>query len=121
MNLTKSKLKKLEQEHLEYNRFLNQRHMPKITFQEYIDQVFGKVKKEPVSSEVYKPKYPVGYQTRKQYNSVLGKGLAVCGKQETKRYSGERQLLGIATLHKSNAVPVFARQDAEDIAKMRRN
>lgn len=37
-------------------------------------------------------------------------------------YSGERTLLGIATMHKSNMVPVFAdkKQDAKDIAKMRR-
>lgn len=36
-------------------------------------------------------------------------------------YNGERKLLGISTMHKSNSVPVFSRQDAEDIAKMRRN
>jgi hypothetical protein len=28
---------------------------------------------------------------------------------------------GIATMHKSNAVPVISQQEAEDIAKMRRN
>jgi len=42
------------------------------------------------------------------------------GKPEEKVYSGERKLLGIATMHKSNMVPVFAKQDAEDIARMRR-
>lgn len=37
-------------------------------------------------------------------------------------YSGERQLLGVATMHKSNMVPIFAdkKEDAKDIAKMRR-
>jgi hypothetical protein len=44
----------------------------------------------------------------------------VCAKPEQKVYSGERKLLGIATMHKSNMVPVFAKQDAEDIARMRR-
>ena len=44
----------------------------------------------------------------------------VCAKPEQKFYSGERKLLGIATMHKSNMVPVFAKQDAEDIARMRR-
>jgi len=29
-------------------------------------------------------------------------------------------LLGIATLHKSNMVPVFSKEDAEQISKMRR-
>jgi len=41
-------------------------------------------------------------------------------KNDPKVYSGERKLLGIATMHKSNMVPVFAKSDAEDIAKMRR-
>ena len=36
-------------------------------------------------------------------------------------YSGERRLLGVATMHKSNMVPVFDSKDAKDIAKMRRN
>ena len=35
-------------------------------------------------------------------------------------YSGERRLLGVATMHKSNMVPVFDSKDAKDIAKMRR-
>ena len=35
-------------------------------------------------------------------------------------YSGERKLLGVATMHKSNMVPVFDSKDAKDIAKMRR-
>ena len=42
--------------------------------------------------------------------------------KERQVYSGERQLLGVATMHKSNMVPVFAdkKQDAVDIANMRR-
>ena len=36
-------------------------------------------------------------------------------------YSGERKLLGVATMHKSNMVPVFDSKDAKDIARMRRN
>ena len=41
--------------------------------------------------------------------------------QERQIYSGERRLLGVATMHKSNMVPVFDRDDAKDIAQMRRN
>ena len=42
--------------------------------------------------------------------------------KERNVYSGERQLLGVATMHKSNMVPVFAdkKEDAKDIANMRR-
>ena len=39
---------------------------------------------------------------------------------ERQVYSGERRLLGVATMHKSNMVPVFDSKDAKDIAKMRR-
>jgi hypothetical protein len=46
--------------------------------------------------------------------------VAVTGRQEQQQYSGERKLLGVATMHKSNMVPVFDQQDAKDIAKMRR-
>ena len=41
-------------------------------------------------------------------------------KKERMVYSGKRKLLGIATMHKSNMVPVFDKEDAKDIAKMRR-
>lgn len=34
-------------------------------------------------------------------------------------YTGDA-MLGIATMHKSNAVPVFSEQNATDISKMRR-
>ena len=41
--------------------------------------------------------------------------------QERQIYSGERRLLGVAVMHKSNMVPVFDSKDAKDIARMRRN
>jgi hypothetical protein len=40
-------------------------------------------------------------------------------KKESPKYTGGN-LLGIGTLHKSNAVPIFSKEDAEDQAKMRR-
>jgi len=51
-------------------------------------------------------------------NNICGHGPA----RESMVYSGERQLLGIATMHKSNMVPIFAdkKEDAKDIARMRR-
>ena len=41
-------------------------------------------------------------------------------KRKENVYSGERKLLGVATMHKSNMVPVFSSEDAEAISKMRR-
>ena len=40
---------------------------------------------------------------------------------ERQIYSGERRLLGVAIMHKSNLVPVFDSEDAKEIARMRRN
>ena len=44
------------------------------------------------------------------------------------QYTGERRLVGIATMHKSNMVPIFAddddksgRKQATEISTMRRN
>ena len=42
------------------------------------------------------------------------------GKKQEFTYSGERKLIGIGLLHKSNLVPVWDEQDAKDISKMRR-
>lgn len=36
-----------------------------------------------------------------------------------KQYTGDK-MIGIATLHKSNGVPVFSQDDAKDISSMRR-
>ena len=43
-------------------------------------------------------------------------------KKETMQYTGKRKLVGIATMHKSNAVPIFEddKEHAIDIARMRR-
>ena len=56
-----------------------------------------------------------------QYPSA-GNGIGNCTKKESPVYSGERQLLGIATMHKSNMVPIFAdnKEEAIEIARMRR-
>lgn len=40
-------------------------------------------------------------------------------KKETMQYTGTK-MLGIGTLHKSNAVPVFSDHEAKEMARMRR-
>ena len=47
----------------------------------------------------------------------IGRGIAV--KKEVTQYTGTA-MLGIGQLHKSNAIPVFSKEDAIDISKMRR-
>ena len=75
--------------------------------------------KKPVKTnvEAWSPAKPHVRQT-KHYPS-LNTGMGVATKAETKVYTGDK-VLGIATLHKSNAVPVFNSQEAVDISKMRR-
>ena len=49
----------------------------------------------------------------------LNTGLAVAPKAPAKVYTGTK-VMGIATMHKSNAVPVFNNQEAVEISSMRR-
>ena len=63
-------------------------------------------------------KVPAGRETP-FYNSKNPHNMSVCSKPVDKRYTGDK-MIGIGTLHKSNAVPVFNTQEALDMAKMRR-
>ena len=57
---------------------------------------------------------------RDKYPSVDGFGSAnACAKKEPNVYTGTL-IKGIATMHKSNAVPVINEEQATDIARMRR-
>jgi len=64
------------------------------------------------------PDYTTNKPNIKLSNEIASHGPA----KGSHTYSGERQLLGIATMHKSNMVPIFAdkKEDAKDIASMRR-
>lgn len=57
-------------------------------------------------------------RTTEYYPSLNSSG-GVATKATPKVYTGDK-MLGIATLHKSNAVPVFQAEDAVEISKMRR-
>jgi len=67
---------------------------------------------------VYKLDTPIG-RTNTKHIPSLNTGLGVATLKPTQMYTGT-EMLGIGQLHKSNAVPVFRQQDAEDIARMRR-
>ena len=49
----------------------------------------------------------------------LDTGVGIAPKRERNFYTGDA-MIGIGQLHKSNSVPVFRKEDAEDQAKMRR-
>jgi len=66
-------------------------------------------------------------QQEKQYKSIMEEYMQTkeyptsnTNKKESPVYTGTL-VKGIATMHKSNAVPVISQQEAEDISNMRRN
>ena len=65
----------------------------------------------------YKLSAPAGREQSSRLPSRVTEGGSTA--PVTKVYTGDK-ILGIATLHKSNAVPVFSQQEAVDISKMRR-
>jgi hypothetical protein len=65
----------------------------------------------------YSLQAPPGRETK--HIPSRGDGLGTAAMAEPKVYTGDK-ILGIGQLHKSNAVPVFRSEDAEDIARMRR-
>lgn len=64
------------------------------------------------------PKIPPGRNTMANVKS-LGSGMGVAAAKISQQYTGTK-VKGIATMHKSNAVPVFSDEDAVAISKMRR-
>ena len=73
------------------------------------------MKAEPLQ---YKLSAPVGRETARIASRDTGHSGAVRTK-DIPQYTGTK-ILGIGTMHKSNAVPVFSDQEAHDIATMRR-
>lgn len=61
---------------------------------------------------------PAGRTTNKHIKS-LGQDNGVAVLKPNPVYTGT-SIVGVSTLHKSNSVPVFSRQEAIDISKMRR-
>jgi hypothetical protein len=73
---------------------------------------------ETLSSVGYSLAIPAGRNTTAHLKSV-DTGLGNATLKPAKQYTGT-MVKGIATMHKSNAVPVFSDEQAIDISKMRR-
>lgn len=105
----KSRSKRLQKAHEEHEQWLVKMGVGKATLP---------VNKKGQRVGIYDiPDYKTG--PRMTSDKVAGNGTAL----DRKVYSGERVLLGVATMHKSNMVPIFAdkKEDAKDIAQMRRS
>lgn len=114
-------LKALEVEWRKYNKDMRQRHMHSSQFNsldEYINYKHGRVKQTKSRFKEYVPSDI--FVTDRNEAPSKPDTVGVAGKKTTNRYTGSL-VKGIATMHKSNAVPVITQEHAEAIAKMRRN
>ena len=130
--MTKGKLERLQKQHKEHNKHMKQLgcHNNIMTFPEYLDYVSGNYTSKHKPSVVKTDWQQEGYSRKTEpvpsHNSEHS--FAPATKKESMQYTGERKLVGIAMMHKSNLVPVFADEDdktgskqATEIAQMRRN
>lgn len=111
-------MKTYERECHEYNALMRRLKSKTKTYDEYVayrkgqlGKPRGSVKTGLTVSNTYRresPKIPSG-DTYESFKAP----------KTEKKYTGDK-LLGIAVMHKSNLVPVFHQEDAEDIARMRR-
>ena len=109
---------KITREFDAYNKRQRQLNLPQKTFKQYMQYHRGKSTYKPravanpmeaTTAVRQSPKVPSG----DMFDRFRG------ARKPEQTYTGDK-LLGIATMHKSNSVPVFRKEDAEDIARMRR-
>lgn len=118
--MTKGNLKRWAQEMQQFNKKRKQCGDDPITLDQYIDYVHGKglPKKRKVEFEEYKPTpNPLHSTTDHIPSHSAPMSVGSCSKVESKKYTGNF-VIGIATMHKSNAVPVTNPKYAEEISKM---
>ena len=92
----------------------------KRAYEEALNSEYGIAKKRDKKIQSYtSPLDSKPYVRETEYIPSRGNGIGVALKQEEKTYTGSN-MIGIGTLHKSNAVPVFCNDEAKAMASMRR-
>lgn len=119
-------MKAVEVEWRKYNKDMRRKNMHQLQFDSLNDYVAykqgkykPKQKKEFVQYEAPKPhvRNTTQYPSLKTSDSIPES----CARKETPKYTGDL-LVGIGTMHKSNAVPIMrGTKQAEELAQMRRN
>ena len=121
--ITRVDYERYVEEHRKYNKRLKQqgRHNERITLEQYIDYVYGKplAQKSVQNRGFLAQKSVEPYRRETKYIPSVDLGGNFITKTEPMKYTGTL-VKGIATMHKSNAVPVINQEEAEAIAKMRR-
>ena len=118
--LTKRKRAEWEFDWMADNKLRKSQGMPKITFDEYCLNRLGKVK---LDKPVFKTLQASTTTHPRYVDRVEHQSLGIVGgntlKREPLKYTGTL-VKGIATMHKSNAVPVIDEEQMKDISRMRR-
>tara|TARA_B100000497_G_C7608372_1_gene365338 strand:- start:463 stop:867 length:405 start_codon:yes stop_codon:yes gene_type:complete len=129
LNTKKRKAKKLDMAKVEikwrqYNKEMRRKHMHSCQFDtldEYVAYISGKLKPKKRKFVPYEPKTTAPV-SKPDYPSVSPKspvhGIPEAGRRkESPKYTGD-YIVGIATMHKSNAVPITNQEQAIEIARM---
>jgi len=146
--ITKAQQAEFEQGWRDRNKRLKEIGLPKETFEDYMDWLHGRGKKDKKTPEAehrpVKPRLDIKKNagTREEGREQLHTSVApdrtaakpipkatinspehwVTGPTSSKEapvYTGTK-VLGIGTMHKSNAVPIFSDDEAKEISTMRR-
>jgi len=142
--ITKSQQADLERGWRDRNVRLKEMHLPKETFEQYLEWVYGKGTKTKTkrkyktecssttaagSPKTKSAEHGVAIHAMDIETSCTKENLSVsklshwvtgaCATKPSPTYTGTN-VVGIATMHKSNMVPIFSSDEAKDVASMRR-
>ena len=119
--LTKAKEASWRDDFAIYNRELKRQGQPRLTWEQYMDMRLGKSTK--VNPARVRTSYTPTHTHPRYVDRVEHQSLDVVAgntlKREPLKYTGTL-VKGIATMHKSNAVPVIDEEQMKDISRMRR-
>ena len=128
--ITKAQQAELECGWRERNVRLRGMGLPKETLEQYTEWVYGRGKKTARAKNSSWETSKTPAQKTSTPSEILGKTgenapakkiwvTGACTVKQTPTYTGTK-IIGIGTMHKSNAVPIFSDEEAKDISSMRR-
>lgn len=123
--MSEKRLKEIEFEWRKYNKDMRRKNMHSLQFDkldDYISYVSGNLKPRKKEFVPYEPPKSTSRQNSKPVETKSAvHGIPTGGtRKEPQVYTGD-YIVGIATMHKSNLVPVTREQDPVEYATMRRN
>ena len=120
--MTKARVLQLEEGHKSHNKFLKSIRLAPVSYDEYVDYVHGRA---PRTRRTAPEPLKVVDDYRRQVPTIPSLPMSTegmqsaCARKEPQKYTGTL-IKGIATMHKSNAVPVINNEQAREISQMRR-